>query len=77
MLGAAVRAARTGAGMALRDAAAFVGVAKQTLSDLEHGKPSVSLGVALKIAEGLGVTLFVVAAADRARVRERLVREVH
>ena len=72
VFGAAVRAARTGAHMTLQDAAAFIGVAKQTLSDLERGKASVSLGLALKIADGLGVTLFVVPAAQRARARQRL-----
>lgn len=72
VLGVAIRAARTSANMTLQDAAAFVGVAKQTLSDLERGKPSVSLGLALKIAEGLGVTLLVVPAAHRTRARQRL-----
>lgn len=72
VLGAAVRAARTGVGMTLADAAAFVGVAKQTLNDLELGKASVSLGLALKIANGLGVALFVAPATERETIRRRL-----
>jgi len=47
-LGIAVRAARTQARLTLADAALTLGVAKQTLSDLELGKPSVGLGLALR-----------------------------
>lgn len=72
VLGAAVRAARTGARMTLQDAAAFLGVAKQTLGDLERGKASVGLGLALKIADGLGVAVFVAPAAQREQVRRRI-----
>ena len=72
VLGAAVRAARTGTGMTLEDAAAFLGVAKQTLGDLERGKASVGLGLALKIANGIGVALFVVPAAEREQIRRHL-----
>ncbi len=72
VLGTAVRAARTGAGMTLEDAAAFLGVAKQTLGDLERGKDTVGLGLTLKISDGLGVALFVVPAGQRERVRRYL-----
>ena len=72
VLGAAVRAVRTGAGMTLGDAAAFLNVAKQTLGDLERGKASVGLGLALKIADGLGVALFVAPSAQREQIRRRL-----
>ena len=58
-LGDAIRSARTASGMTLIDAALSIGVAKQTLSDLERGKPSVSLGIALEIATQLGVSLFI------------------
>lgn len=73
VLGNAVRAARTGAGLRLADAAALLGVAKQTLSDLENGKGSIGLGLALKIAEGLGATLFVVPSTEREKTRRLLV----
>ena len=72
VLGAAIRSARTAAGLRLIDAAALIGVARQTLNDLENGKPTVSIGNALKIADGLGVALFCAPAAERERVRRRL-----
>jgi len=72
VLGAAVRAARTGAGLRLVDAAALLGVAKQTLADLETGKGTIGLGLALKIAEGLGATLFVVPSTEREKTRRLL-----
>ena len=72
VLGTALRAARTGAGMTLEDAAALLGVAKQTLNNLERGKDSVGLGLALKVAQGLGVALFVAPASQREQVRRRI-----
>jgi transcriptional regulator with XRE-family HTH domain len=72
VLGAAVRAARTGAGLPLADAAALLGVAKQTLADLETGKGTIGLGLALKIAENLGATLFVVPSTEREKMRRLL-----
>lgn len=75
-LGIAVRAARTQAGMTLADAALTLGVAKQTLSNLELGKPSVGLGLALEIAAGLGVALFMVPASAREKTRMRLMNIV-
>lgn len=75
-LGIAVRAARTQAGMTLANAALTLGVAKQTLSDLELGKPSVGLGLALEIATGLGVALFMVPASAREQTRMRLMNNV-
>ena len=75
-LGIAVRAARTQAGLTLADAALTLGVAKQTLSNLELGKPSVGLGLALEIAAGLGVALFMVPASAREQTRIRLMNIV-
>ena len=72
VLGAAVRAARTGAGLTLEEAALSIGVAKQTLSDLEAGKESVGLGLVLRIVRELGVALFVAPAAQRERFRRKL-----
>ena len=71
-LGAAVRAARTAAGMTLADAALAIGVAKQTLSDLETARASVGLPLALKVARELGVVLFAVPAAQREPLRRWL-----
>lgn len=72
VLGAAVRAARTTAGLTVEDAALSIGVAKQTLSDLEAGKESVGLGLVLRITRDLGVALFVVPATQRERFRRML-----
>jgi transcriptional regulator with XRE-family HTH domain len=75
-LAAAIRAARTRAGLTLVDAAASLGIAKQTLNDLERGKPTVALGTALRVATELGVSLFMAPADLRERVRDA-VRAVH
>jgi transcriptional regulator with XRE-family HTH domain len=70
--GDAVRAARTATGMTLMDAAMSVGVAKQTLSDLEKGKASIGLGIAFKVAAQLGVSLFVFPKQARSQVLKQL-----
>lgn len=69
VVGAAVRAARTAAGLTISEAALTIGVAKQTLSDLEAGKESVSLGLVLRITRELGVALFVAPAGQREHFR--------
>lgn len=71
-LGAAIRAARTQTGLTLADAALTLGVAKQTLSDLERGKPTVGLGLAIQIATGLGVALFMTPASMREQTKMKL-----
>ena len=73
-LGDAVRAARTQSGMTLETAALTLGIAKQTLSDIELGKPTVSLGNAMLAANGLGVAMFAVPAEDREPVKFKLRR---
>jgi len=71
-LGAAIRAARTTSGLSLPDAAVALGIAKQTLQDLEHGKETVGLGIALRAATQLGVALFIAPGADRELIRRRV-----
>jgi transcriptional regulator with XRE-family HTH domain len=56
-LGALVRARRTQLGLRIDDAAAFCGVAKDTLMKLEHGNPKVQLCSVLQICKGLGIVL--------------------
>ena len=68
-LGEAVRSVRTHGGLSIEQAALMIGVAKQTLSDLEAGKPTVSLGLALKVANELGVSIFVVPKTEQDRVQ--------
>ncbi|MFI4956090.1 MAG: helix-turn-helix domain-containing protein [Gammaproteobacteria bacterium] len=57
LLGEYVRARRTQLGLAIDDAAAFCGVAKDTLMNLEHGNPKVQLGSALQVCKGLGIRI--------------------
>lgn len=70
-LGRAVRASRTQTGMTLEQAALALGVSKQTLQDLEKGNAGVSLGLALKIAQGLGVAVFAVPPKQVQRARRQ------
>ena len=71
-LGAAVRAVRTSSGLTLQDAALATSVAKQTLADLEAGKSTVGLGLSLRIARELGVTLLLVPSTASEVARRRL-----
>jgi transcriptional regulator with XRE-family HTH domain len=71
-VGAAVRAARTQANLTLRDAAQILGVAIQTLSDIEAGKPSVGLGKVLQVADGLGLDFFALPKRHRSAAERRL-----
>lgn len=73
--GQAIRAARTAAGMTLVDAAATMGVSKQTLSDLEKATGSVGLAIALRVARELGVGVFVVQPAQREAARQALLEQ--
>jgi len=71
-LGAAIRAARCAARMSIADAAMQLGVAKQTLSNLETAKGSVGIDTALRAANEFGVSLFAVPAAERELVRRAI-----
>lgn len=73
--GAAVRAVRTSTGMTIADAAMMLGIARQTLQDLETGVGSVGIGLAMKIAKEIGVSFFVVPASQKAIVEKKL-REI-
>jgi len=72
--GAAVRAARTGSGLTLEEAATALGVAKQTLQSLERGTANVGLSQALRIARAMGVTVLVTPATERDRFERLLAR---
>jgi transcriptional regulator with XRE-family HTH domain len=71
-LGAAIRAARCAARMSIADAAMQLGVAKQTLSNLETAKGSVGIDTALRAANEFGVSLFAVPATERELVRRAI-----
>lgn len=56
-LGLAVRAVRRSSKVRLDDLAALAGVSKQFTSDVEYGKPTVQLGLVLKLLAELGISL--------------------
>ena len=56
-LGAAVRKAREALGLQQAAAALLCGVGVRYLSDLENGKETIRLGLALKVIAGLGLAL--------------------
>ena len=64
-LGAAVRSTRTHSGLTIAEAAEMLGVAKQTLQDLETGTGTVGVGLALRIAQELGVSFFQAPSSER------------
>jgi len=56
-LAGVVRAARVDAGLTQALLALVSGVGRDTVIALENGRPSVSLGLALKVMRGLGLTI--------------------
>ncbi|MDP9968725.1 DNA-binding XRE family transcriptional regulator [Variovorax beijingensis] len=70
--GASIRAARCAANMTLADAALLLGVARQTLANLETAKSSVSLDTALRAAREFGVSILAVPGGQREGVRRAL-----
>jgi transcriptional regulator with XRE-family HTH domain len=72
VFGKAVRAARTLAGLSIEQAALSLGISKQTLSDIEAGKSGMRFENILKVAQGLGLHLFVVQSHMRDRISSLL-----
>jgi transcriptional regulator with XRE-family HTH domain len=58
-LGLVVRAMRRDSKVRIDDFAGLAGVSKQFASDLEHGKPTLQIGLALKVLQDLGVEVSV------------------
>lgn len=56
----------------MSDASMVAGVSLQTLADVEAGKPTVSIGKLLQIADALGVSLFVSPAQQREAIRDQI-----
>jgi len=73
-LGRVLRAARKSGGLTLEQAAAGLGIAKQTLQNLERGTGTVGLGIALRVAAELGVTLFTAPSGQKDQVRHWLLQ---
>jgi len=57
------------------DAAAMIGVSKQTLSDLEKATGSVGLAIALRVARELGVGVFAVQPPQREAARQAMLSQ--
>ncbi|MDQ3935051.1 MAG: helix-turn-helix domain-containing protein [Actinomycetota bacterium] len=76
LLGAQIRQARVERHWSIRELADRAGVSTGTLLKVEHGDPSVSLGIAFDVANLVGVPLFYEdpsrLADEVARSRERL-----
>lgn len=70
--GASIRAARCAAHMTLADAALLLGIARQTLTNLETAKSSVSLDTAMRAAREFGVSILAVPGGQREGVRRAL-----
>lgn len=70
--GESIRAARCAARMTLSDAALVLGVARQTLINLETAKSGVSLETALRAAREFGVSILAVPGGQREGVRRAL-----
>jgi HTH-type transcriptional regulator / antitoxin HipB len=58
-LGRAIRAQRKKQGMTLVQAAGLAGVGVRFLHELEHGKPTASLGKALQVLQRIGVDFWI------------------
>jgi len=58
-LGQLLRQRRKEAGLTLRDAAGMVGVGVRFLSELERGKPTVQIGLALQVLQMFGLELHI------------------
>jgi HTH-type transcriptional regulator/antitoxin HipB len=64
-LGALVRLRRKQAGLTLKDAAGMAGVGIRFLSELERGKPTLQLGLAIEVLQLFGLELHVRARGER------------
>jgi transcriptional regulator with XRE-family HTH domain len=58
-LGLLIRSVRRASGVRLDDLAATAGLSKQFVQDVEHGKPTVQLGLVIKLMAELGMPLSV------------------
>jgi transcriptional regulator with XRE-family HTH domain len=74
-LGLLIRSVRRASGVRLDDLAATAGLSKQFVQDVEYGKPTVQLGLVLKLLAELGMPLSVdipqAAAEELTEVRQR------
>lgn len=64
-IGQLVRQRRKEARMTLKDAAALAGVGVRFLSELERGKPTLQLGLAISVLQLFGLELHVAQRGDQ------------
>ncbi|MEZ6128745.1 MAG: helix-turn-helix domain-containing protein [Planctomycetaceae bacterium] len=64
-IGQLIRQRRKEAGMTLKDAAALAGVGVRFLSELERGKPTLQLGLAIQVLQLFGLELHVEKRSDQ------------
>lgn len=69
-LGHFIRAQRTASGLSIDQAALSIGIAKQTLADLEKGKPTVGVGIVLRVVAELGLGLLIAQKQDVKAINE-------
>jgi len=63
-IGILIRSARKATGLTIVEAAASIGIAKQTLSDLERGRSSVGMHIVLKVLQDFGLGMVIVSKKD-------------
>jgi transcriptional regulator with XRE-family HTH domain len=68
VLGTQVAQARRARGWTAEELAERVGVSARTISSLEHGSPTVTMGIAFEAATMLGVPLYGVEGAELTRL---------
>ncbi len=59
-IGQLIRQRRKAAGLTLKDAAGMAGVGVRFLSELERGKPTLQIGLAIEVLQLFGLELHVV-----------------
>lgn len=68
VLGAQIAQARRERGWTMQELAQRVGVSQRTISNLEHGSPTVTMGIAFEAATLLGIRLFGVEGLELSRL---------
>ena len=71
-LGAIIRSARKASGLTIVEAAASIGIAKQTLANIERGRNSVGIQTVLKVATDLGVSIIAIQKNESAFIRRTI-----
>ncbi len=68
-IGKLVKKLRKDQGLTQSEAAGYLNVGTRFLSDLENGKPTIQMGKALHVLEGMGLKIFAVSKANQKLIR--------